>query len=234
MRKRVAELVDCIAASNSRAGVEFAFRRFCHSVDVDLFAYVIGGPSGADVVSTYPFEWRRQYVDGRLSRFDPVVTKAIRERNPFNWSTDTFRFPSKDEARLIQQASEFGIRAGISIPIDLPFGTFAMLTLAKDKPPLGIDLVGHTGSMALALFLARQVLLKEQEGQGSILSTNLTPRQIQCLRWASLGKSAKETAYILGISEEAVSFHRKNARHRLNAKSTSEAVRLACDAGLLT
>ncbi|MUZ75546.1 hypothetical protein GOZ90_23015 [Agrobacterium vitis] len=233
MKKRISDLVDCIAASSSRGAVEFAFRQFCNSVDTDLFAYVIIGPTNADVVSTYPAAWRHEYAERRLSRIDPVMAQAKRYRNPFNWSAETFRFPSKDESMIIQQASEFGIRAGISIPVDLPFGTFAMFTLATDKAPSGIDFTRHISSMAIALCLAGEVLSKERQSHKSALPVALTVRQVQCLRWASLGRSAKETAHILGISEEAVSFHRKNARQRLNAKSTSEAVRLACDAGIL-
>lgn len=57
----------------------------------------------------------------------------------------------------------------------------------------------------------------------------LSIREIECLRWCSLGKTYWETATILGISERTVNFHLTSVRKKLhtttNAHSVANAIR---------
>lgn len=52
----------------------------------------------------------------------------------------------------------------------------------------------------------------------------LSPREIECLKWAAQGKSAWETGRILGISRHTVAFHLDNAKAKLGVRSTIQAV----------
>jgi DNA-binding CsgD family transcriptional regulator len=52
----------------------------------------------------------------------------------------------------------------------------------------------------------------------------LSPRELQCLKWAAQGKSAWETGRILGISRHTVAFHLDNAKRKLGVRSTIQAV----------
>jgi LuxR family transcriptional regulator of spore coat protein len=52
----------------------------------------------------------------------------------------------------------------------------------------------------------------------------LSPRQIECLQWASTGKTSKETGLILGVSERTVNFHLYSAFTRLSVHSKQAAV----------
>lgn len=61
----------------------------------------------------------------------------------------------------------------------------------------------------------------------------LSPRQTECLRWASLGKTSKETAVILGVSERTVNFHLYGAFGKLRVHSKHAAVAKALEYGLL-
>ena len=61
----------------------------------------------------------------------------------------------------------------------------------------------------------------------------LSPRQTECLRWASLGKTSKETALILGVSERTVNFHLSGAFGKLRVHSKHAAVVKALEYGLL-
>lgn len=61
----------------------------------------------------------------------------------------------------------------------------------------------------------------------------LSPRQTECLRWASLGKTSKETALILGVSERTVNFHLYGAFGKLRVNSKHAAVAKAVKYGLL-
>lgn len=64
-------------------------------------------------------------------------------------------------------------------------------------------------------------------------STRLSDRQQQCLWWASKGKTSKETALILGVSERTVNFHLYQAFDKLNVRSKQAAVARAVVLNLL-
>lgn len=57
--------------------------------------------------------------------------------------------------------------------------------------------------------------------------TALSPRQREILTFVAAGRTSKEIASILGISESTVNWHLSNAFTRLGASSRAEAVALA-------
>ena len=62
----------------------------------------------------------------------------------------------------------------------------------------------------------------------------ITEREIQCLQWASIGKTAWEISVILSISERTVGFHLANAAVKLQANNRTHAVITALKKGLIT
>lgn len=61
----------------------------------------------------------------------------------------------------------------------------------------------------------------------------LTARELEVLHWAMLGKTAGETADILGIRTRTVTFHIGNILQRLGCTSKHQAVLKAVELGLL-
>jgi len=61
----------------------------------------------------------------------------------------------------------------------------------------------------------------------------LTPREQQCLHWSAQGKSAIETAEILGIKQETVRSYIKSFLKKLNADNKTQAVAIGYELGLL-
>ena len=62
----------------------------------------------------------------------------------------------------------------------------------------------------------------------------LSPRQLEVLTWAARGKSAPETAAILGVSTRTVRFHLAQACLKLDVTRTATALALAVREGLVT
>jgi len=62
--------------------------------------------------------------------------------------------------------------------------------------------------------------------------SRLTPRQREVLREMMLGHRNKQIAARLGLSEKTVKMHRSSMLGRLGASSSTEAVRIAVEAGL--
>jgi DNA-binding CsgD family transcriptional regulator len=61
----------------------------------------------------------------------------------------------------------------------------------------------------------------------------LTPRQTQCLYWASYGKTSWEISRILAISESTVNYHIREACAKLNTNGRQAALVKALGAGYL-
>lgn len=61
----------------------------------------------------------------------------------------------------------------------------------------------------------------------------LTDREHECLYWSAGGKTSKETAMILGISQHTVYFHLKNAAGKFQVNSTRQAITQAIWRGLV-
>jgi DNA-binding CsgD family transcriptional regulator len=83
----------------------------------------------------------------------------------------------------------------------------------------------------LVQFCTRQLHWRESGRQDLRLS--LRPREHDCLYWAARGKSAAETAVILGLQTETVRKYLKTALARLNARTKAQAVAKALQWGLL-
>jgi DNA-binding NarL/FixJ family response regulator len=61
----------------------------------------------------------------------------------------------------------------------------------------------------------------------------LSAREQQILQLTAEGKSRKEIAFALGISEKTVAFHKNNLKHKLGLPSTAQLTRYALDQGLI-
>jgi DNA-binding NarL/FixJ family response regulator len=64
-------------------------------------------------------------------------------------------------------------------------------------------------------------------------SLRLTARERQILQLTAEGKSRKELAFALGISEKTVAFHKDNVKRKLGLRSTAQLTRYALDEGLI-
>lgn len=61
----------------------------------------------------------------------------------------------------------------------------------------------------------------------------LSARQRECLYWASSGKTAAETADLVGIATRTVNLHLETSRRKLGAENTTHAVASALRLGLI-
>ena len=57
--------------------------------------------------------------------------------------------------------------------------------------------------------------------------TYLSGREREVLQWAAEGKTARETAYLLGLSESAVNLYSARAMTKLRARTKAQAVAIA-------
>lgn len=96
-------------------------------------------------------------------------------------------------------------------------------------PPLGpgqlTSLCHHAASLLLDAYLRLPPPTPK--------SARLSARELECLRWAAVGKTSWETALILGVSERTVNFHFSNVFGKLKVNNKQAAIAQAIFRGLL-
>ncbi len=212
------ELAHDISGANKEERLFAALSNAADRMGFDLFALAFdrrgGGGEGASMlVHNYPDAWANVYVGFDLSGTDPIRRAGEKSMTGFQWRNVDHYIPlSRGDRQLLKVARESGIGDGFTVPRHLPgeaTGSCSFAVAPNARIPLEMlhaaEIVG-----AVALAAARRLI-----GTGSYTRrAALTERQRECVLWSARGKTAGETAGILGISEETVVRHLKIARER--------------------
>ncbi len=225
------DLMETSDLAQDERAIKQALRNFAAAAGFERFAYLNVRAGDVRALSNYPAEWQDIYLHGNYAAIDPVVTIAKRAMHPFPWSQDENSGSSPETVRFFNQAADFGIRSGLSIPVRGGFGRTALLTLSSDRPSAAAEVRDAVHAITAVAFV--HVHLNRLVRSPHSTTVELTPRQSLCLAWASMGKTTDEIADLLGISERAVRFYMKGARDRLGATNTTHAVRIAVEKDLI-
>jgi DNA-binding CsgD family transcriptional regulator len=184
--------------------------------------------------STFPSSWIVRYRQQSYLTVDPVITRAASFVLPTDWGALETR-GSSAVRRLFGEAREFGLgTVGISLPVRGPGGELALFSLTSDLS--AADWRDwqrlNVPSLQLLAYHIHQKLIADADG-GTRNRHALAPREIDVLRWAARGRTVRDTAEILALSERTVRFYLELARSKLNALNTTHAVAIALDEGLI-
>ena len=138
MDKIFEQFVQNLSMHDNASEIERLLRRTLDQYGFPCFAYLSFAPRGDDddtlAMTTYPSSWVEQYCANRYDRIDPVIARSIATTLPFAWSADRFDAKlTKKQKWLLEQASEFGIQHGVTIPIHDRQGKVASLTIAAGE-----------------------------------------------------------------------------------------------------
>lgn len=199
----------------------FGFGKFAYvSIPVDR----CGSPR---LISNYPVSWTSRYFEQKYEYIDPVIARAQVDSGPFLWDVNfATSSPVQKVCRLFDEASEYGIKYGITIPVNDRRCFVAAMTLASEFPFSTLYRRKQDFSLALQLITtcfhrkARKIFNNNCVVDGVFL----TKREFECLQWAAKGKSAWEIGQILGITRRTAAFHLDNARQKLGVRTIAQAV----------
>jgi len=187
------------------------------------FAYVGSRKPASDLppyVTNYPVAWVQRYVSRRYDQIDPVLAQMRNTLMPFLWDDQTGGLcASRDQQQLFDEAQEFGITCGFSVPIHDSSDGVTSLTFASDATAelLERTIRAHRHILHLAAMYfdihARQKLGATIDGGRPYLSK----REVACLQWIACGRNTWDISEILGISRSGVAWHLRNARRKLGA-----------------
>lgn len=159
-----------------------------------------------------PTEWVELYTADGLMLRDPVVNWMYSNVGSTRWSA----LEHMDENSVLKMACQYGLVYGAVVccmdetTAERSYGSFAR----SDREFTDLEV------RRLEQAIAREHKARRRP-------TNLTSAESEALRYVRDGLRFKEIAYQLGISESAVKARLTNAKRKLNAKTSVQAVSIA-------
>ncbi|RZF63191.1 helix-turn-helix transcriptional regulator [Sphingomonas populi] len=199
-----------------------------------------------NMLATSIFGWsdedRVWWQNSRIALDSPLTTACRFESQPFWANAEGFRtrennpyLRSIDVANFEQRAMT---KAAIVVPVHLPFGQIGAVSfnpIDRTKTDLTDDF--NTMSDAFGLY-ARTFIATYVQIMGAMQAlpsgSRLSKREVECLRWAAIGKTDIEISLIMSRSRATVRFHIHNAATKLNAVNRSQTVFKAAQLGYIS
>lgn len=223
---------DDLTAAMTGIAAELGFQYFALSHHVDILRV-----SGKAIrLHNYPPRWADYYDGNGLGVTDPVHRASHVTSLGFCWSQIPEMIPlTVEDRRVLAMGSEEGIGDGFTVPAHVPGEARGSCSFANEAgrpmPEEKLPLAQLAGAFA---FEAARRLSTERGHVPSPRPPCLTDRQRDCVLLAARGKTDWEIGRILGVSEETVARHIKQACERYGvSKRTLLAIRTLFD-GTLT
>jgi len=195
----------------------------------------------AECVFGFTEPGQQWWTNRSLALQSPLARACRYECQPFWANAQGFHtlHPNSylDEIELDNFEKRALTSAAIVVPVHQPFGQIGMVAFCA--PHSGItDLSAQFEAHADRLMLLSHRFLSsyaEATRRRRWLPTDcqLTKREIECLRWAAVGKTDREISMILSRSHATIRFHIQNAGVKLNAVNRSQTVFKAAQLGFI-
>lgn len=173
----------------------------------------VGFAFPVEEINQLPDDWVSHYTQQRYLMFDPVIRWVNSNVGTTRWS----ELNCDDPKGVLKQAQVFGLRYGAAVAFfdgnDLGQRSYGIF-LRSDREFTDLEIK----------FLHAYVQRRHQEAAPP---TNLTAAELSALGMVKDGKRLKQIAHELGISEGAVKQRLKNAKLKLDAKTSTQAAAIA-------
>ncbi|HIP22877.1 MAG TPA: hypothetical protein EYG79_04685 [Rhodobacteraceae bacterium] len=218
---------------------------FLDEIQLDYFSFVLLRPPSdlkfecLETLNTnYPNEWLNRYQSNRYLDLDPVAALARGTNRPFYWNHGRFLRPfRKSQRRVFNEAREFQILNGLSIPVHSPKGEIGIFNLvAKNKVQLREATEGAQEQIMSLAYDTHDLVMKSQRLKFEQNQTvvDLSARERECLAWTLEGKTAREIAEIIGLSVDTVNHYAQTSTLKLGGSNKYHAAVKALRAGILS
>jgi len=230
--------LDNLLASIS---LEMGFPHYAmvHHVDLTPMNPSLSHMSDGTLVAltNYPEAWVEHYVSNRFHEDDPVVLASHRTNVGFKWDETPNLIPITQRHRDIREAGlKAGVDEGYTIPANVPGEANGSCSFAlrpgQAMPEERLAMSQLVG--AFAFQAARGMVLNARERRAPEPKGPLSQRQLECVVLVARGKSDWEIGRILGISEDTVKFHLKQAREHYDVPRRVQVVMRAIYEGQIT
>ncbi len=182
--------------------------------------------------------WR----NSRIALDSPITSACRFESEPFWVNEDGFRSRLRnnylDKIDLAKFEARAMTKAAIVVPVHMAFnqiGAVSFNPLDQEKFDLQEDFDRYADLFGM---FARTFISSYVHIMGSVQAlppgSRLSKREVECLRWAAIGKTDTEISMIMSRSRATVRFHLHNASTKLNAVNRSQTVFKASQLGYIS
>jgi len=224
--------------SNSLDRIKELCQQQIYKLGYDYFNYTAYFPVCEErhEISSFPDEWSFVGNSEEFARNNPILASGQNRTTPFLWEAILSEEKgNKDQLVLfLRKADQHNIHDGLCIPVHGAGSEWGMLNVARngskltDMPDTKQILQLFASTVHEAVKRANAYHIKERAREKT-----LSPRERECLDWIAAGKTAWETAQIVGITESTVAFHIRNTIIKLNASNRAHAVAVAMARSLI-
>ncbi|TFF19740.1 LuxR family transcriptional regulator [Jiella endophytica] len=169
-------------------------------------------------------EWFDRYVGNDYVHHDPVIANTLRTDDPFTWKEACEGRKLGPKARAVMdEATEFGMHDGLTVPIYSLNGLSAVVTFGGER----IDLSARDrGALHLIAIYAHSQIrrLISQRSEKLEDSAPFSHRERECVLWCAAGKTNWEIGRITGLAEKTVETYLRNASAKVGAINRAQLV----------
>lgn len=174
------------------------------------------------ILNHWPIEWAQRYFTKGYLDNDPAILRIRSSENSFVWRDLSELTESKSIGRrVMQEAADFGLKDGITMPFHPIDGGVIGFSLVGDK----IELPSEARSVLLMLsgfVIARAIVLDSNKEE-----IKLTQRELEILKFLADGKSAWEISTIFSTSENTVNNQLSGMRVKFNTNKNTHMIAIA-------
>lgn len=192
----------------------------------------VHGQAGRYLQCSYTDTWVKQAITAKVPP-TRLTAYARAFQEPIDWSSDELRATA-----AASFASAGWLERGhhlLTFPVQTLHGELAVISLECSTP--GSEWPEQKSVLLrefkiLGNYFHHQIL--RIYGHNSERELIVSARELDCLKWMAVGKTAWEASIILGITERTVRFHLNAAREKLGCTTTTQAVAKAVSQQLIT
>lgn len=182
----------------------------------------------------------RWWADARFALHSPIPRACRYESEPFWCDRDGFHtFPPNPFLEDIDLSTNFTkFKAMIVVPVHLPFGQISanscpLIEGGSAEAARIFEKHGYALGALTRRFISSYIAVTSRP-RSIPHDCGLSRREVECVKWASIGKTDDEIAEIMTVCRSTVRYHVKRAGEKLGSVNRTQTVFKAGQLGYLS
>jgi LuxR family quorum sensing-dependent transcriptional regulator len=233
------DFIDAVGQTDTEEQVLSALGASAAEFGMERFA-ISGIPLANERIDPYfmlngwPPDWFDRYIAENYVHVDPIIRHTKLSDDAFVWSEIlSDRKLNFRERRVMDEATEFGMMDGFSVPLHTATGLQAIVTFGAGKVDLSPRARGALHMISIYAHNRLRAILNEKAGTPRSVDVPITPAERECIAWCASGKTDWETGQITGRSERTVHHLISSAQRKLGVVNRAQLVAESFRVGIL-
>lgn len=230
------QIIEDVAGAKTAASRFAVLTNALSAIGLETVNYGVFGPNADDLIekevqflTTMRGEWMDYYYDKNLSSTDTHVLRARSGKiTSYVWGESAYGRLETQQYETARLVAEAGMRSALCVPVTGPSGGFApvgAINLGSGMPERDFRMIiREHGSELINLSHLFHAATIRQVWREQIGVEPLSARERDCLRHLAAGRRLEAVAHALGLAKITVEVHVSNARRKMAARTTTEAV----------